>query len=122
MGLAPYGEPIYENKIRKYLIEIKDDGSFWLNQDYFNYCVGLTMTSPKFHALFGQPPRTPESKLTKFHMDVAASIQKLRGKRDHPTRRAVQKDLATARSRRCRWKSRGRTIHVVSTDEQSTNS
>lgn len=77
MGLAPYGEPKYENKIREHLIDVKEDGSFWLDQDYFNYSAGLTMTGPKFHDLFGEPPRDSESKLTQFHMDIAASIQKV---------------------------------------------
>jgi carbamoyltransferase len=77
MGLAPYGEPKYEQLIRDYLIDIKEDGSFWLDQSYFNYSAGLTMTGPKFHALFGEQPRGSESKLTQFHMDIAASIQKV---------------------------------------------
>lgn len=75
MGLAPYGEPKYAQKIYDHLIDVKDDGSFWLDQDYFNYSAGLTMTSPKFHELFGEPPRDSEAKLTQFHMDIAASIQ-----------------------------------------------
>ncbi|MCV5633124.1 hypothetical protein OFN23_33765, partial [Escherichia coli] len=61
MGLAPYGEPKYENKIREHLIDIKPDGSFWLDQQYFNYTSGLTMTSEKFHRLFGESPRSPMS-------------------------------------------------------------
>lgn len=77
MGLAPYGEPKYESLIRDNLIDVKDDGSFWLDQDYFNYSAGLTMTGPKFHALFGQEPRDSESELTQFHMDIAASIQRV---------------------------------------------
>ena len=77
MGLAPYGSPIYEDKIKK-LIDIKNDGTFRLNQDYFNYATGLTMTNNKFHNLFGQKPRNPSNeKLTQFHMDIAASIQKV---------------------------------------------
>ncbi len=77
MGLAPYGEPIYENKIKK-LIDIKDDGTFRLDQKYFNYATGLTMTNNKFDELFGQKPRNPENeKLNQFHMDIAASIQKV---------------------------------------------
>jgi len=77
MGLAPYGNPIYEDKIRQ-LVDIKEDGTFRLNQDYFNYATGLTMTSSKFHDLFGQEPRNPKyDKLTQFHMDIAASIQKV---------------------------------------------
>jgi carbamoyltransferase len=78
MGLAPYGEPRYESLIREHLIDVKEDGSFWLDQSYFSYCAGLTMTSPKFHSLFGQQPRKAEdAELTQFHMDVAASIQKV---------------------------------------------
>ncbi|MDC0030781.1 hypothetical protein OAI99_02445, partial [Candidatus Pelagibacter sp.] len=77
MGLAPYGNPIYEDKISQ-LVDIKDDGTFRLDQDYFNYATGLTMTSHKFHNLFGQKPRNPKhEKLTQFHMDIAASIQKV---------------------------------------------
>ena len=77
MGLAPYGNPIYEDKINK-LVDVKDDGTFRLDQDYFNYATGLTMTSHKFHNLFGQKPRNPKhEKLTQFHMDIAASIQKV---------------------------------------------
>ena len=77
MGLAPYGKPNYEDKIRK-LIDIKEDGSFRLNQKYFNYATGLTMTNDHFHNLFGQKPRDPKKeKLTQFHMDIASSIQKV---------------------------------------------
>ena len=77
MGLAPYGNPIYESKIKE-LIDIKEDGSFRLNQEYFNYATGLTMTSKKFDDLFGQKPRNPKNeKITQFHMDIAASIQKI---------------------------------------------
>ena len=77
MGLAPYGEPIYENKIKK-LLDIKDDGTFRLDQNYFNYATGLTMTNDKFHKMFGQNPRNPQNeKITQFHMDIAASIQKV---------------------------------------------
>ena len=76
MGLAPYGEPRYKDLILDKLIDLKDDGSFRLDQSYFNYCTGLTMTNDKFAALFGEPVRNPESeRLTQFHMDVAASIQ-----------------------------------------------
>ncbi len=78
MGLAPYGKPIYSDKIKNNLIDIKDDGSFWLDQDYFNYATGLTMTNDKFHNLFGQKPRDPKNEqLNEFHMDIAASIQKV---------------------------------------------
>ena len=77
MGLAPYGEPKYIKEILK-LIDIKDDGTFRLDQTYFNYSTGLTMTNKKFDKLFGQKPRNPNSeKLTQFHMDIAASIQKV---------------------------------------------
>ncbi len=75
MGLAPYGEPKYVDTIREHIIDIKPDGTFRLNMDYFNYLTGLTMTSKRFHDIFGQQPRKPESELTQFHMDVARSIQ-----------------------------------------------
>ena len=75
MGLAPYGNPIYADTIRKHLIDIKPDGSFWLDMSYFNYCQGLTMTGRRFHALFDGPPRAPESPIEQRHMDLAASIQ-----------------------------------------------
>ena len=77
MGLAPYGEPKYADLIRQKLVDIKADGSFRLNMDYFNYCVGLTMTNERFHGLFGGPPRKPETPLTQKDMDIAASIQKV---------------------------------------------
>ena len=77
MGLAPYGEPTYVDAILEHLLDLKDDGSFRLDMSYFNYCQGLTMTSPKFHRLFGGPPRSPESQLEQRHMDVAASVQKV---------------------------------------------
>ena len=77
MGLAPYGNPIYEKKVKQ-VVDIKDDGTFRLNQKYFNYATGLTMTNNNFHKLFGQKPRNPnKEKLTQFHMDIAASIQKV---------------------------------------------
>ncbi|MEG4028341.1 MULTISPECIES: carbamoyltransferase [unclassified Microcoleus] len=75
MGLAPYGEPKYVDKILNYLIDLKDDGTFRLNMDYFNYTVGLTMTNKKFDELFEGPPRQAEGKLTQREMDIAASIQ-----------------------------------------------
>jgi carbamoyltransferase len=75
MGLAPYGEPRWVDAILEQLMDLKRDGSFRLNLDYFNYCQGLTMTSPAFHRLFGGPPRRPESPLTQREMDLAASIQ-----------------------------------------------
>ena len=77
MGLAPYGNPTFEEQILK-LIDVKDDGSFRLDQSYFNYATGLTMTNSKFHKLFGQEPRdSSKNNLTQFHMDIAASIQKV---------------------------------------------
>ncbi len=77
MGLAPYGKPIYVDKIKQ-LIDIKNDGTFRLDQKYFNYATGLTMTNNKFNNLFNQKPRNPnKDKITKFHMDIAASIQKV---------------------------------------------
>lgn len=75
MGLAPYGEPKYADLIKNNLIDIKEDGSFWLDQSYFNYATGLTMTSSKFHDLFGAPPRTSEDQITQREMDLAASVQ-----------------------------------------------
>ena len=78
MGLAPYGKPIFENIILDNLIDIKNDGSFRLDQKYFNYATGLTMTNDNFHNLFGQKPRNSKNEqLTQFHMDIAASIQKV---------------------------------------------
>ena len=77
MGLAPYGEPRFEQVIRDRLIDLKDDGSFRMDMSYFNYCQGLTMTSKKFDALFGGPPRRPDSLLTQRDMDIAASIQRV---------------------------------------------
>lgn len=77
MGLAPYGEPKYAELITKHLIDVKPDGSFRMNMDYFNYCQGLTMTNDKFHRLFGQPPRKAEGEHSQFYMDVAASIQEV---------------------------------------------
>ncbi|MDC3102034.1 carbamoyltransferase [Candidatus Pelagibacter sp.] len=77
MGLAPYGNPIFEDKIKK-IVDIKDDGTFRLNQKYFNYATGLTMTNNNFHNLFGHEPRDPNNeKITQFHTDIAASIQKV---------------------------------------------
>jgi carbamoyltransferase len=75
MGLAPYGEPKYAKLILDNLIDLKPDGSFRLDMDYFDYCTGLTMTNGRFAKLFGAPVRTPDKLLTPFHMDVAASIQ-----------------------------------------------
>jgi carbamoyltransferase len=77
MGLAPYGQPVYQDLILKHLIQLQPDGSFWMDMKYFNYCQGLTMTNDRFHQLFGGPPRSPESMLEQRHMDLAASIQKV---------------------------------------------
>ena len=75
MGLAPYGKPVYADLIKQHLIDIKDDGSFHLDMQYFDYCTGLKMTNARFDALFGGPPRTSESTLTQREMDLAASVQ-----------------------------------------------
>lgn len=75
MGLAPYGEPRYVDVIYDKLVDLKDDGSFRLDQRYFNYLSGLTMTSEAFHELFGGPPRKPESRITQREMDLARSVQ-----------------------------------------------
>lgn len=75
MGLAPYGRPIYKDAILDRLMDLKPDGSFRLDMDYFQYCQGLTMTNARFDDLFGGPPRSPESNLEQRHMDLAASIQ-----------------------------------------------
>jgi carbamoyltransferase len=75
MGLAPYGDPKYTDLILKKLIDVKPDGTFRLDMQYFNYCTGLTMTNDRFADLFGGPPRKPESQLTQREMDIAASIQ-----------------------------------------------
>jgi carbamoyltransferase len=77
MGLAPYGEPKYVDLILTHLLDLKDDGSFRLNMDYFDYCTGLRMTNDRFHRLFGGDPRQPESELTQRHMDLARSIQEV---------------------------------------------
>jgi carbamoyltransferase len=80
MGLAPYGKPVYVDRILQELVSLKDDGSFQLNMKYFAYDYGLTMTNKHFHELFGAPPRAPESTLTQFHKDIAASIQSVTDK------------------------------------------
>ena len=77
MGLAPYGEPKYVKAIYDHLLDLKPDGTFRLNMEYFNYCTGLTMTGRKFDDLFGGPPRKPESKLTQREMDLARSVQEV---------------------------------------------
>ena len=75
MGLAPYGKPVYRDLILKHLVDVRPDGSFWMDMKYFNYCQGLTMTGAAFHELFGGEPRRPESSIEQRHMDLAASIQ-----------------------------------------------
>jgi len=75
MGLAPYGRPVHARTILERLIDLKPDGSFWLDMSYFDYCHGLTMTGRRFHQLFGGPPRRPESPIEQRHMDLAASVQ-----------------------------------------------
>jgi carbamoyltransferase len=77
MGLAPYGEPKYKQLIYDHLIDVKDDGSFRMNMEYFNYCQGLTMTNEKFNKLFGGLPREPETNLTQKEMDLARSLQEV---------------------------------------------
>jgi carbamoyltransferase len=77
MGLAPYGQPRYADAIRRHLIDLKEDGSFRMDMSYFNYCQGLTMTSPKLDTLLDGPPRRPESPVTEREMDIAASIQQV---------------------------------------------
>ena len=77
MGLAPYGNPVYQDLIENHLIQINPDGSFQLSGDYFNFEVGLKMASSRFEKLFGGPPRKPEEPLSQKHKDLAASIQKV---------------------------------------------
>jgi carbamoyltransferase len=92
MGLAPYGRPIYRDTILKSLIDLKDDGSFRMDMDYFNYCQGLTMTSRKFHALFGRAPRRPESRIEQIDLDLAASVQAVTEEAMLRIARTVQKE------------------------------
>jgi carbamoyltransferase len=101
MGLAPYGEAIYRDQILEYLVDLKADGSFRLDMRYFNYCQGLTMTSERFHRLFGGPPRKPESLVTQREMDLAASIQSVTEEimlrtAQHVQRETRQKNLVLA--------------------------
>ncbi|NND19015.1 MAG: carbamoyltransferase [Silicimonas sp.] len=77
MGLAPYGEPKYVDAIRDNVVDIREDGSFFLDMSFFDYCTNLKMTNARFDALFGGPPRAPESRLTQREMDLAASVQKI---------------------------------------------
>lgn len=75
MGLAPYGEPRYVDVIKEHLVSLREDGSIWMNMDYFSYLDGLTMTHDRFAKMFGGPPRDPESAITRREMDLAASVQ-----------------------------------------------
>lgn len=93
MGLAPYGEPQYVDKILTHLMDLKDDGTFRLNMDYFNYTIGLTMTNQNFNELFAGPPRRAEGKLTQREMDIAASIQVVTEEVVLRLCRTVQKEL-----------------------------
>jgi carbamoyltransferase len=95
MGLAPYGEPKYAELIQDKLIELAEDGSFQLNMDYFNYATGLTMTNARFAALFGGPPRRPESPITQREMDIAASIQMVTEEVVLRLARTVHRELGT---------------------------
>lgn len=92
MGLAPYGEPRYYRTILDHLIDLKDDGSFWVDQSYFNYCTGVTMTSAKFDRLFDGPPRRPSDPLAQRHFDLAASIQAVTEKVVLQLTRAIAKE------------------------------
>jgi carbamoyltransferase len=93
MGLAPYGNPIYVDLIKKTLIDIKDDGTFRLNMDYFNYATGLSMTNSRFGRLFGRPARSPETEITQLDMDLASSIQVVTEEIVIKLARTVKKEL-----------------------------
>jgi len=93
MGLAPYGEPKYTDLILDHLLDVKEDGSYRLDMSYFNYATGLTMTNSKFDALFGGPPREPESEITQREMDIARSIQVVTEEVVLKIARNVQKEL-----------------------------
>ena len=93
MGLAPYGEPRYVDMMLEHLIDIKEDGSFRLDMDFFNYATGLTMTSSKLHTLFGADPRKPESEITQREMDIAKSIQEVTEEIVLRLANTVQKEL-----------------------------
>src|SRR6266571_4738012 len=99
MGLAPYGQPKYVQMIYDHLLDLKPDGTFRLNMDYFDYCSGLTMTNERFHALFGGPPRVPETLLTQKELDLAASIQAVTD--EAMLRLARQAHAATGKPRLC---------------------
>lgn len=93
MGLAPYGEPVYVDRILEHLIDIKDDGTFRLDMRYFNYATGLTMTNQRFDALFGGPPRQPEAEITQREMDLARSIQVVTEEVILKLARGIQREL-----------------------------
>jgi carbamoyltransferase len=95
MGLAPYGEPVYVDLILDKLVDVKEDGSFRLDMSYFNYATGLTMTNRKFDALFGGPPRAPESEISQREMDIARSIQVVTEEIVLKIARNVHKELGT---------------------------
>ena len=95
MGLAPYGEPKYVDLILEHLIDLKDDGTFRLNMDYFNYATGLTMTNARFARLFGGPARTAETTLTQKEMDIARSIQEVTEEVVLRLARTLHKELGT---------------------------
>jgi carbamoyltransferase len=95
MGLAPYGEPKYVDRIREHLIDLKDDGTFRLNMDYFNYATGLTMTNQRFADLFGGPPRAPETDIAQKEMDIARSIQEVTEEVVLRLARTVHRELGT---------------------------
>ncbi|MCH9693211.1 MAG: carbamoyltransferase [Gammaproteobacteria bacterium] len=97
MGLAPYGEPKYADKILNDLIDLKEDGTFRLNMKYFNYCTGLTMTNSKFDELFGGPPRKPETEISQREMDMAASIQKVTEEVVLKLARTIQKETGATK-------------------------
>ncbi len=148
MGLAPYGVPKFKQRILDHLVDLKADGSLWMDMSYFDYCQGLTMTNKKFDQLFGGKPRHPETMLTQREMDIAASVQavteevmlrmaqyahqltgsknlvlavggfKLCWQRPNPSRRSIRKNLDPASRGRCRWGTRYRFVHLASASEE----
>ena len=95
MGLAPYGEPKFKDKILEHIVDLKEDGSFRLDQKYFDYCTGLRMTNEKFGELFGGPARKPEQPLGQHHMDLAASVQAVTEEIVIRLARSVKKETGT---------------------------
>ena len=95
MGLAPYGKPTYRDRILKHVIDVQEDGSFWMDMSYFNYCRGLTMTSPRFHDLLGGPPADPDEPIGQRHMDLAASVQSVTEEIMLRTARHVRKETGS---------------------------